>query len=434
VVDPGAIDADVHPTVRRLAEVRSHRRSGSARGAASPIGWRDSGKDDMSVVVRSTQSQPEQASRLKEVAWLFLRLGTTAFGGPAAHIAMMEDEVVRRRRWVDRDRFLDLLGATNLIPGPNSTEMAIHLGHQRAGWSGLVTAGMCFIVPASLITLALAGAYVHFGARPQAAALLYGVKPVIIAVVVQALVGLGRSAVKTLTLAGLAVVAVAASIAGMNEIAVLLLSGAAAIIMRLSAARPMRCVAAAALATPAGASAAAASPVKVSALFLVFLKIGSILFGSGYVLLAFLRADLVEQRHWLTAGQLLDAIAIGQVTPGPVFSTATFIGYVLAGLPGAFAATAGIFLPSFVFVALSGPLVPRLRRSAMAGAFLDGVNVGALALMAAVTLRLTRAAIVDLPTLLLAGVSAVLLLRWRVNSAWLVLGGGLIGVVLGGVR
>ena len=329
----------------------------------------------MSEVVRRAESRHEPGSRLKEIAWLFLRLGTTAFGGPAAHIAMMEDEVVRRRRWIDRDRFLDLLGATNLIPGPNSTEMAIHLGHQRAGWSGLVTAGMCFIVPASLLTLALAGAYVHFGARPHAAALLYGVKPVIIAVVVQALVGLGRSAVKTLPLAALAVLAVAASAAGMNEIAVLLLAGAAATVMRPSAARPLRCAAAAALATPAGAGAAAVSPVKVSALFLVFLKVGAILFGSGYVLLAFLRADLVEQRHWLTAGQLLDAIAIGQITPGPVFSTATFVGYVLAGLPGAFVATAGIFLPSFVFVALSGPLVPRLRRSPAAGAFLDGVTV-----------------------------------------------------------
>src|SRR5215831_1712182 len=252
----------------------------------------------MSEVVRRAESRHEPGSRLKEIAWLFLRLGTTAFGGPAAHIAMMEDEVVRRRRWIDRDRFLDLLGATNLIPGPNSTEMAIHLGHQRAGWSGLVTAGMCFIVPASLLTLALAGAYVHFGARPQAAALLYGVKPVIIAVVVQALVGLGRSAVKTLPLAALAVLAVAVSAAGMNEIAVLLLAGAAATVMRPSAARPLRCAA-------AGAGAAAVSPVKVSALFLVFLKVGAILFGSGYVLLAFLRADLVEQRHWLTAGQLL---------------------------------------------------------------------------------------------------------------------------------
>jgi chromate transporter len=387
----------------------------------------------MSEVVRRAESRHEPGSRLKEIAWLFLRLGTTAFGGPAAHIAMMEDEVVRRRRWIDRDRFLDLLGATNLIPGPNSTEMAIHLGHQRAGWSGLVTAGMCFIVPASLLTLALAGAYVHFGARPQAAALLYGVKPVIIAVVVQALVGLGRSAVKTLPLAALAVLAVAASAAGMNEIAVLLLAAAGAIVMRPSAARPLRCAAAAALATPTGAGAAAVSPVKVSALFLVFLKVGAILFGSGYVLLAFLRADLVEQRHWLTSGQLLDAIAIGQITPGPVFSTATFVGYVLAGLPGAFVATAGIFLPSFVFVALSGPLVPRLRRSPAAGAFLDGVTVGALALMATVTFSLTRAAIVDLPTALLAGLSAVLLLRWRVNSAWLVLGGGLVGVVLGGI-
>jgi chromate transporter len=377
---------------------------------------------------------------LKEVAQLFLRLGTTAFGGPAAHIAMMEDEVVRRRHWITRERFLDLLGATNLIPGPNSTEMAIHIGHQRAGWGGLVVAGLCFIVPASCITLALAWAYVHFGTRPQAGALLYGVKPVIIAVVVQALWGLGRTAVKTVPHAALAALAVAASALGMNEIVILCAAGALAAALHAIATgarqAPAGCAAWAAVGSvipPVTTTAAAVvSSFSLTALFLFFLKVGAILFGSGYVLIAFLRADLVDHWRWLSDGQLLDAVAMGQITPGPVFSTATFIGYVLGGLPGALLATAGIFLPSFAFVALSGPLVPRLRHSPTAGAFLDGVNVGALALMAVVTCTLGRAAIVDPTSVMLAAVSAFLLLRFRVNSAWLVLGGACVGFGLGG--
>ncbi len=384
-------------------------------------------------------STPEPQASLRELALLFLRLGTIAFGGPAAHIAIMEDEVVRRRRWVTREQFLDLLGATNLIPGPNSTEMAIHIGHQRAGWSGLAVAGICFIVPASLITLALAWGYVHFGTRPQAGALLYGVKPVIIAVVVQALWGLGRVAVKTASLAALALLAVAACAAGVNELVVLFMAGAvAAGAHSITARARLRPTALAVWAGPgaaishavtsAGAAATLIAPLSFTALFLFFLKVGAILFGSGYVLLAFLRADLVEHWHWLTDGQLLDAIAMGQITPGPVFSTATFIGYLLGGVPGAVVATVGIFLPAFVFVAISGPLVPRLRRSSTAGAFLDGVNVGSLALMAVVTFTLGRAAVVDITTAVLAAASAFLLLRFRVNSAWLVLGGALIGL------
>lgn len=372
---------------------------------------------------------------MREVALLFLRLGTTAFGGPAAHVAMMEDEVVRRRGWTTRERFLDLLGATNLIPGPNSTEMAIHIGHQRAGWAGLVVAGVCFIGPASLITLALAWTYVHFGTRPQAGALLYGVKPVIIAVVLQALGGLGRAAVKTVPLAFLAVLSLAASGLGVNELIILVTAGAIAAAARVRS-RPAACVAWAASSgavAPVATSVAAVTPFSLAGLFLFFLKVGAILFGSGYVLLAFLRADLVGHWHWLTDGQLLDAVAIGQVTPGPVFSTATFIGYVLGGVPGALAATVGIFLPSFIFVAMSGPLVPRLRRSPTAAAFLDGVIVGSLALMAAVTFTLARAAIVDVTTAVLAVVSTVLLLRVRMNSAWLVLGGAVVGYVSAGV-
>jgi len=372
------------------------------------------------------------ARRLAEIAALFLRLGCTAFGGPAAHIAMFEDEVVRRRRWLTSEEFLDLLGATNLIPGPNSTEMAIHIGHRRAGSPGLVVAGVCFIVPATLIVGAIAWAYVRWGRLPQAEALLYGVKPVIIAVVAQALLGLGRTALKTPLLIALGTAAVALNPGGVHELMILFGAGTIAAILRQTSARD------APLAAPllphgllggaAPASAAAAISFTHTSLFLFFLKVGSVLFGSGYVLLAFLRADLVDRWHWLSQSQLLDAVAVGQITPGPVFTTATFIGYVLGGIPGASVATLGIFLPAFVFVALSGPLVPRLRRSPAAAAFLDGVNVASLALMAVVTWQLSRAALCDGFTLALAFASAVLLFRFRVNSAWLVLGGALAGI------
>jgi chromate transporter len=348
----------------------------------------------------------------------------------------MEEEVVRRRRWLTREEFLDLLGATNLIPGPNSTEMAIHVGHRRAGWPGLLVAGTCFILPAVLIVLALAALYVRFQALPQADALLYGVKPVIIAVVLQALWGLARTAVKTGFLAAVGAAAVAASFLGAGEITLLLTAGAlVAAGLRLARWRSTAPTAVLLLpGLPAGIAAGAASPFGLGALLVVFLKVGAVLFGSGYVLLAFLRADLVTRLHWLSEGQLLDAVAAGQVTPGPVFTTATFVGYLLGGVPGAIVATIGIFLPAFVFVALSGPLVPRLRRSVTAGAFLDGVNVASLALMAVVTWHLGRAAIVDFPTALLAASSAVVLFRFRVNSAWLVGLGGGIGVLLRALR
>jgi chromate transporter len=374
---------------------------------------------------------PEHTS-LVELARLFLKLGTIAFGGPAAHVAMMEDEVVRRRGWMTREQFLDYYGATNLIPGPNSTELAIHIGHARAGWPGLLVAGTCFIIPAALIVTAIAWGYVRYGSLPQAERLLYGVKPVVIAVVLQALSGLGHSAVKSWPLAALAVAAAMAAALGVNELMILAAGGvAAALLSRVGAGllRGMGSVIGAA--TPLGAAAGAAS-FGLWPLFLVFLKIGSVLFGSGYVLLAFLRADLVERLGWLSEQQLLDAVAVGQVTPGPVFTTATFIGYVLGGGAGAWVATIGIFLPAFVFVALSGPLVPRLRGSPTAGAVLDGVNVGSLALMGVVTWHLGRAALVDLSTVTLAVVSLVLLVRFRVNSAWLVVGGGVTGLLLGG--
>jgi chromate transporter len=395
----------------------------------------------MSTPSEESPGQPSRQHALSEVALLFLRLGFTAFGGPAAHIAMMEDEVVRRRQWLPREEFIDLLGATNLIPGPNSTELAIHLGHRRAGWPGLLVAGSCFILPAALIVGTIAWAYVRFGSLPAAESLLYGVKPVIIAIVLQALWGLGRAAIKTRPLAAVTVAAVGATVAGVPELAVLFAAGVAVALGRWAWRRTRAggdgSASGAALvlgpptAWPALATVAgAAVPFSLQGLFLFFLKVGSVLFGSGYVLLAFLRADLVTRWGWLTEAQLLDAIAVGQVTPGPVFTTATFIGFILGGAPGAAVATAGIFLPAFFFVAVSGPLVPRMRRSWVAGAFLDGVNVASLALMAVVTWELGRSALVDVWTVGLAVLSAGLLLRYRVNSAWLVLGGGGVGLLL----
>ncbi len=367
---------------------------------------------------------------VRELALLFLRLGLTAFGGPAAHIALMEAEVVWRRQWLTHPEFLDLLGATNLIPGPNSTEMAIHIGHRRAGWMGLIVAGVCFILPAAVIVGALAWAYVRFGEVPQVTALLYGVKPVIIAIVAHALWRLGRSAVKTSLLAVVGMGAAALVFLGVNELSVLFGAGVFVALLRTGRRKELPGLVPL-LAGAGGASFAAtvAAPFSLGALFLFFLKVGSVLFGSGYVLLAFLRADLVERWHWLTEAQLLDAIAVGQITPGPVFTTATFIGYLLGGAGGAVLATVAIFLPAFLFVAVSGPLVPRLRAAPAAGAFLDGVNVASLALMAVVTVQLCRAAVVDWPTAACAVAALVVLLRWTVNSMWLVAAGAMIGLV-----
>lgn len=368
---------------------------------------------------------------LSEIALVFLKLGTTAFGGPAVHIAMMDEEFVRRRYWLTEQEFLDYLSAVNFIPGPNSTEMAIHIGHRRAGWPGLLVAGTCFIVPAAVLVGILAWAYVRWGALPQAAGLLYSVKPVVIAVILQALWKLGRSAVKTTWLGIVAVTAVILAAIGVNELLVLAVGGFLGLSVQWNSSRGR-----ALLFEPASkagllaAVAGAAGPsVALWPIFLIFAKIGSVLFGSGYVLLAFLRADLVERYHWLTQQQLLDAVAVGQITPGPVFTTATFIGYILHGTPGAVAATVGIFLPAFFFVAVSAPLLPKLRASRVAGAVLDGINVASLALMALVTWQLGRSAIVDWFTVVLALVSTVVLLRYRnANSAWLVLGAGVLGV------
>lgn len=386
--------------------------------------------------------------RLGEVVALFFRLGCTAFGGPAAHIALMRDEVVRRRRWVTEEHFLDLLGATNLIPGPNSTEMAIHLGYVRAGWPGLLVAGALFILPATALVLALAWAYVRYGSTPQAGFVLYGVKPVIIAVVVQALWGLGRAAVKSAALAAVGVLVLALYLAGVNEIALLFGGGLLGAAVTLGWRGTRAALAAPALAGAGGITARAeAAPVVLAAargaaalgpaaaaaslgtLFLTFLKIGAVLYGSGYVLLAFLRNDFVTRLGWLTEGQLLDAVAVGQFTPGPVFTAATFVGYLVGGVPGGLLATLAIFLPSFVFVAASNPLIPRLRRIRATAALLDGVNVAAVGLMAAVTWELGRAAIVDALTAALAGVAIVLLIRFRVSSVWLILGGAAAGLL-----
>jgi chromate transporter len=340
----------------------------------------------------------------------------------------MKAEVVDRRGWLSEERFLDLLGATNLIPGPNSTEMAIHIGWDRRRWAGLVVAGAAFIIPAMLITGLLGWAYVRFGSLPTAAWLLYGVKPVMLGVILQALWGLAPKAARTPLLRVLAAACAALAALGVNELLVLFGAGAVVLVLTRGGALSARSSSPSRQSAPlfAGLAAVAGAPT-LPGLFGVFLKIGSVLFGSGYVLLAFLRADLVQRLGWLTEAQLIDAIAVGQVTPGPVFTTATFIGYVLAGPSGAVVATLGIFLPAFIFVALSGPLVPRLRASAGAGAFLDGVNVASLALMAVVTFQLGAAALIDLPTVLIAALSALLLLRYKLNATWLVLGGAGLG-------
>lgn len=386
-------------------------------------------------------SEPPASATLAELALLFLRLGLTAFGGPAAHIALMQAEIVERRKWLTQEEFLDLLGASNLIPGPSSTELAIHIGFRLARWKGLMLGGVCFILPAFLLVMGIAWVYVRFAHLPQVAGVLYGVKPVVIAVVLQALWNLGRTALKTRFLAGVGIVATVVAFLNLSPLALLFGAGALTGGRQWLTSRETRDPAplfalvgliAALVALPLllGRFGATSSVMGWKSLFWVFLKFGSIVYGSGYVLLAFLRADLVARLGWLTSAQLLDAIAVGQVTPGPVFTTATFIGFVLDGPRGAVLATVGMFLPAFVFVAVSGPLVPRLRKSPLAGAFLDGVNVASLALMAIVTWELGRAALVDAVTVTLALLSALLLFRFRINSLWLVLGGAATGLLV----
>jgi len=372
--------------------------------------------------------------RLPALAALFLKLGIIGFGGPAAHIALMEEEVVARRGWLTREHFLDLVGATTLIPGPNSTEMAIHVGYVRAGWPGLLVAGAAFILPAVLITTAAAWAYVEYGSLPQVSPLLYGIKPVVLAVILGAVWRLGRSAVRSWRLLVIGLAVIAAVLLGVNEIVALLMGGVLGMFwLRLAAGGATG---------PGGMAAILALPglsglvqpggpagVRLWDLALFFLKIGSVLYGSGYVLVAFLEGGLVRDLGWLTQQQLLDAIALGQFTPGPVLSTATFIGYVLAGVPGAIVATLGIFAPSFLFVAILNPVVPRLRRWPWTAAFLDAVNVSAIGLMVAVVAELAATTLTGWPAWVLAAGAAIAAVWWRVNPAWLVVGGAVLGWV-----
>ncbi len=362
---------------------------------------------------------------------MFLKLGIIGFGGPAAHIALMREEMVRRRQWLSDERFLDLLGASSAIPGPSSTELGMFLGRQRAGWRGLLVAGSLFILPAMLIVLALAWLYVRYGATPAAGALLYGIKPVVVAIIVQAIWNLARTAIRGAVLAGIGVAVFVLFLGGVNPI--FLLAGAGVLGIGIYAIRRTTLPAPALvmvshLPFPVRALAAHRS-VDLLTLFLTFLKVGAVTYGSGYVLLAFLHDDLVTHFGWLTDRQLVDAVAIGQVTPGPVFTTATFIGYKLAGLPGALLATLGIFLPSFILVAAVYPMVARLRASPWTARILDAINVAAVGLMAGVSVQLGRAAIIDVPTAAIALVAAAINLRWRVNAAWLIAAGAVIGLL-----
>jgi chromate transporter len=388
-------------------------------------------KDAAEPVAEPAQSSKGSAG---EVAKLFLKLGTIAFGGPAAHIAMMHNEMARRRHWVSEERFLDLLGAANLIPGPSSTELAIYLGYDHAGWKGLISAGVCFILPAMLMVLAVAWAYVNYGTTPQATSLLYGIKPVIVVIIIQALWGLFKTAAKGPLLIGAGGLVIGLYLLDFNPL--VLLFGSGLLVMLIKNAHRFRhgeqsTVSAALLSTLGVSSAAGVAPVafSMSTLFLTFLKLGSVVFGSGYVLLAFLRNDFVHRLGWLTDRQILDAVAVGQFTPGPVFTTATFIGYIVGGFSGAVLATVGIFLPSFIFVAIVLPIVGILRRSRWTSGFLDGVNVGALGLMAGVSWQLGHAAVIDWVTALLALISCVLVFASKINSAWLVLGGAAAGLI-----
>ncbi|MCH7519326.1 MAG: chromate efflux transporter [Candidatus Dadabacteria bacterium] len=372
------------------------------------------------------------SKRLKELASIFLRLGLTAFGGPAAHIAMMHDEVVKRRKWLDEQQFLDLMGATNLIPGPNSTQMAIHMGLERAGWRGMIVSGSCFIFPSAILVTILTWLYVQYGTTSQAEWLFYGIKPVIIAIVLQALYMLGRKAVKGVLTSLVGIGVIAGYFFGINEILLIFLGGLLVMLLRnynsLSGSRIFSFIA-----PVLGINLVAlqSKEIALSTLFLVFFKIGAVLYGSGYVLLAFLEADFVETLGWITSQQLIDVVALGQVTPGPLLTTATSIGYLTAGIPGAVIATVGIFLPSFVLVAAVNPIIPRLRKSPLAGAALDGVNAASLGLMAAVTIQLARVSLIDPLTIIIALLCVGTLFFLRINSTWLIAGGGIVGILYG---
>ncbi|MBE9045054.1 chromate efflux transporter [Pleurocapsales cyanobacterium LEGE 10410] len=371
-----------------------------------------------------------QQIKLQELASVFFKLGMVAFGGPVAHIAMMEEEIVKRRRWLTTEKLLDLLGVTSLIPGPNSTELAIHIGYEQASWQGLFIAGFCFILPAMTLVWIFAAVYAKYQALPQIEALLYGIKPLIAIIIIKALWKLGSKAVKDIPTAIASIAVIMAFFAGVNEILLLLLAGLGVMLIK-SRIDGMTGIALIAIAQGNIQVNGLVKPFPSSwwSVFLFFLKVGSVLYGSGYVLLAFLQRDLVERSQWLTSQQLLDAIAIGQLTPGPVFTTATFIGYLLAGNLGAIAATVGIFLPAFILVGLINPWVDKLRQSVWLSGFLDGVNAASLGLMAAVTYTLARTAVVDWFTVLLLGLGAIALFRWQISSMWLVVFGGTAGLL-----
>ena len=371
---------------------------------------------------------------MTQLALVFLRLGFTTFGGPAAHIAMMEQEFVRRRQWLTKALFLDLLGAASLIPGPSSSELAIYIGQRREGWRGLVLGGVCFILPAALIVTAVAWGYVRYHSLPVVSGVLLGIKPVIVAVIFQAVSSLLRTAVKNKTLGAVGIAAAVAASCGVSFPVLLLVCGVASAtasgffsIFGLAGLGILATVFEYYKRLPAHHLQTAVVPVSLSRLFLFFLKVGSIQYGSGYVLLAYLRDDLVRHWHWLTEAQLIDATAVGQFTPGPVFTTATFIGYVLRGPWGAVVSTVGIFLPAFILVGMSGALIPRIRESKFAGAFLDGVNVASLGLMSLVSLQLALSSVTGYLTAVICGVSLFALLKFRVNSVWLIITGGAIG-------
>lgn len=376
-----------------------------------------------------SSEQAQVRGTLSEIAREFLRLGFIAFGGAAAHIALMEQRFVRERRWVTRARFLDLVGAVSLLPGPSSTELAIYLGQIRGGLPGLLIAGCAFILPAAILVVGLAWGYAHFGAVPQVRGVLFGVKPVVVALIAQALWALAKTALKSWELAILACVVLVLAIFGAPTLALLVGTGVAWLAANYSRKQEPARVLWIPLLQSGAATAPAALSVGALSVLIYFLKIGAILFGSGYVLLAVLRADLVVRLHWLTETQLIDAIAVSQATPGPFFTVATFIGYLLQGWRGAALATLGMFLPAFIYVAVTAKILPRLRQSPLASAFLDGVNAAALALMAFVGWQFARAALVSIPALILAVISALLVLRFRINSAWVVLGGALAGLL-----
>lgn len=357
--------------------------------------------------------KPEKQYRLKEIIQVFFKLGILAFGGPAAHIAMMEDEIIEKRKWITRQKFMDLIGTTNLIPGPNSTEMAILLGLERGGILGLILGGISFILPAMAITMIFAFVYVKFGSIPEVEHILYGIKPVVIAMILHALFRLSKSVIKNKTHILLAIFAGLIYILGLGEIGLLFISGLIMmlIVNRDRMKKKLRSV----------------EPISLSIIFLTFLKIGSVLYGSGYVLLAFLETEFIEKLGVLTMPQLMDAVAAGEFTPGPVFTTSTFIGYLLRGLPGALVSTIGIFLPSFVIVLLINPIIPKLRSSSWASGMLDGINVASLVLMAVVTMKLGIASLTSWLAIIIFIASFYIQSKFKISSALLVLGGGLIG-------